>query len=169
MNGKKYIFFDSPSMASIFYYSKEDNIHKPVHSTTHFINNYRQGEYKQYYYDGTLNIHCSYTKGDLDGVYKRYDENGYLWCKCYYTNGKINGIKYLYEDDKLIYLYEIDNPLSEFCNNMSSAEFEISLKDITTLINFKRHLRKRLKNKIIKQIDFLPKDIINIISKYKYI
>ena len=58
-----------------------------------------QGEYKDYYDNGKLCIHCYYKDNILLGIYKRYHDNGNLFNICNYINGNIHGEDKFYKED----------------------------------------------------------------------
>jgi antitoxin component YwqK of YwqJK toxin-antitoxin module len=51
----------------------------------------KQGEYKTWYSNGQLDIHCYYVDGILHGEYKWWYENGQPWVHCFYVDGKRHG------------------------------------------------------------------------------
>ena len=53
------------------------------------------GEYKSYYSNGQIYIHCFYKDGQRDGEYKRYYSNGQIYIRCFYKDGKADG-KYIH-------------------------------------------------------------------------
>ena len=46
-------------------------------------------EYKTWYSNGQLCIHCFYENDKLHGEYKRWYDNGQLFIHCFYENGKM--------------------------------------------------------------------------------
>jgi antitoxin component YwqK of YwqJK toxin-antitoxin module len=48
----------------------------------------KHGEYKSFYNNGKLNIHCFYNFGELEGKYVKYCKNGKLNITAKYVNGK---------------------------------------------------------------------------------
>jgi len=57
--------------------------------TLFYLNNKKQGEYKYYWYNGQLCIHCFYLNGKVHGEYKGYNSNGQLSEHCFYLNGSL--------------------------------------------------------------------------------
>ena len=57
----------------------------------YFIDEYgkKQGEFKQWWDNGTLGRHCFYKDGELHGEYKRRWNNGTLGEHFFYKDGKI--------------------------------------------------------------------------------
>ena len=53
------------------------------------LNNVKNGEYKSWFDDGQLSIHCNYKEGKLKGEYKRWFSNCQLQNHCYYKEGKL--------------------------------------------------------------------------------
>jgi len=47
-----------------------------------------QGEYKEYFSDGQLWVHCYFKDGKRHGEYKVYNPDGQLWVHCYFKDGK---------------------------------------------------------------------------------
>ena len=61
-----------------------------------------QGEYKCYYDNGQLWIHCNYKDGLKHGEYKCYYKNCQLWIHCNYKDDKKHGeYKEYYHNGKL--------------------------------------------------------------------
>ena len=60
---------------------------KPVH----YKNDRLNGEYKEWWGNGILNILAHYKNGKLDGEYKRWWGNSNLEEESYYRNGKLDG------------------------------------------------------------------------------
>jgi antitoxin component YwqK of YwqJK toxin-antitoxin module len=50
-----------------------------------------EGEYKQWYNNGQLVIHCFYKNNELEGEYKIWYENGQLFKHCFYRDSKLEG------------------------------------------------------------------------------
>ena len=62
----------------------------------------KDGEYKGWYNDGKLQIHCFYKNGFREGVYKSWHKNGKLLHHCFCKNDKIEGeSKMWYKNGKL--------------------------------------------------------------------
>jgi antitoxin component YwqK of YwqJK toxin-antitoxin module len=62
--------------------------------TEHYFideNGQKQGEYKWWYENGQLRLHCFYVDGKRHGEFKRWHENGQLWMHCFYVDGKRQG------------------------------------------------------------------------------
>jgi len=55
----------------------------------------RQGEFKWYYANGQLWLHCWYKDDEYHGEYKSYHKDGSLWEHTYFEDGKEKGLKYL--------------------------------------------------------------------------
>jgi antitoxin component YwqK of YwqJK toxin-antitoxin module len=67
-------------------------------------NNYKQGEYKAYHFNGTLWEHAFYLNNKLHGEYKYYRDNGQLWIHSFYQNDNLHGENKKYHDNgKLAY------------------------------------------------------------------
>ena len=62
-------------------------------------NGLKQGEYKSYYNNGKLDIHCYYKDDKLHGIYKSYYTNGKLRNICNFINGKEHGEDKFYNRD----------------------------------------------------------------------
>jgi len=54
-----------------------------------YENGEREGEYKEWYENGQLDTHCFYKDDLREGEYKSWYYNGELWEHCFYKNGKI--------------------------------------------------------------------------------
>jgi len=52
-----------------------------------YENGKREGEYKAWYVSGQLSDHCHYKNDKLDGEYKSWYDNGQLIAHCHYKNG----------------------------------------------------------------------------------
>jgi antitoxin component YwqK of YwqJK toxin-antitoxin module len=50
-----------------------------------------EGEYKKWYENGKLDVHCFYNDRKLNGEYKHWNENGQLLNHCFYKQGKKEG------------------------------------------------------------------------------
>jgi antitoxin component YwqK of YwqJK toxin-antitoxin module len=50
-----------------------------------------QGEFKWWYSDGQLQMHCFYVDGKRHGEYKAWHPNGQLSRNCFFVDGKLNG------------------------------------------------------------------------------
>jgi antitoxin component YwqK of YwqJK toxin-antitoxin module len=48
-----------------------------------------QGEYKEWYSDGQLFMHCFYKNGKREGECKLWRSNGQLFMHCFYKNSVI--------------------------------------------------------------------------------
>lgn len=53
--------------------------------------NKQNGDYKQWYENNQLYIHCFYKNGRLHGEYKEWYSNGRLHRHCFYKDGKLDG------------------------------------------------------------------------------
>ena len=62
-------------------------------------NGLRQGEYKDYYDNGKLDIHCYYKDNKYHGIYKEYYYNGKLYNICNFINDEIHGEDKFYKED----------------------------------------------------------------------
>ena len=62
-------------------------------------NGLRQGEYKSYYNNGKLSVHCYFKDDKLHGIYKRYHDNGNLKNICNMVNDVIHGEDKYYNED----------------------------------------------------------------------
>ena len=51
----------------------------------------KEGEFKSWFSNSQLNIHCYYKEGKLEGEYKSWDDNGQLRIHCYCKEGKLEG------------------------------------------------------------------------------
>jgi len=51
------------------------------------------GEFKSWWPNGQLFVHCYYRNGKFDGEYKSWDENGEMLEHYYYKNGVIVKVK----------------------------------------------------------------------------
>jgi antitoxin component YwqK of YwqJK toxin-antitoxin module len=77
----------------------------------------KQGEFKSWYSNGQLDIHCFYVDGNRHGEYKSWYSNGQQWAHCYYVDGNIHGeCKEWYSNGQLRwhYYYEDGNRHGEF-------------------------------------------------------
>ena len=52
-------------------------------------NGKKHGEYKSWWENGTLSVHCHYKNGKLHGEYKWWLKDGTLYEHCYYKNDKL--------------------------------------------------------------------------------
>jgi len=88
----------------------------------------KQGEYKEWYMNGQLNLHCSFKDGLLDGEYKKLYSNGKLSNHYFYKNGKLYGeYESWYENGPLrIHSFYKDN------NDITKHVKEL-VKDITNI------------------------------------
>jgi len=48
----------------------------------------REGEYKEWYSNGKLGVHCFYKNKKKEGEYKKWWADGELWEHSLYKNGK---------------------------------------------------------------------------------
>jgi antitoxin component YwqK of YwqJK toxin-antitoxin module len=56
-----------------------------------FENNYKkEGEYKEYFYNGQIKISCNYIDDKLNGEYTEYFDNGQIKISCNYIDDKLN-------------------------------------------------------------------------------
>jgi antitoxin component YwqK of YwqJK toxin-antitoxin module len=46
----------------------------------------KQGEYKAWYSDGQLWVHCFYVDDKVHGEYKLWYSDGQIWVHCYYVD-----------------------------------------------------------------------------------
>ena len=51
----------------------------------------KHGEYKWWYNDGQLGVHCFFVNGEEHGECKLWHENGQLEEHCFYVNGRLHG------------------------------------------------------------------------------
>ena len=58
----------------------------------------KHGEYKRYYENSSIQIHCYYKDSKLHGIYKHFHNNGQLWCICNMINGKTHGEQNYFDD-----------------------------------------------------------------------
>jgi len=74
----------------------------------HFIlpNQKKHGEYKAWFSNGPLFVHCFYKDGKIDGEFKSWHNNGQLHIQCFYKNGKLEG-EYKRYDNGQLYKYYI--------------------------------------------------------------
>ena len=55
------------------------------------FNGKKEGEYKEYYSNGLLDIICNYKNDKREGEYKSYYNNKQLYKICNYKNGDLEG------------------------------------------------------------------------------
>ena len=81
MNDKWYFYYDNgkKQYENFYYLGKQSN-----------------GEWKEYYENGSLKIKCPTMSGYLYGECKEYDEEGYLIRKCFMRDSKKNGYEVEY-------------------------------------------------------------------------
>ena len=58
-----------------------------------------QGEYKSYYHNGKLSVHCYYKDNKRHGIFKDYYDNGNLWNICNFINDEKHGEDKYYNKD----------------------------------------------------------------------
>jgi len=52
------------------------------------VQNKKQGEFKEWYNDGKLKLHCYYHDDKEEGEYTEYHLDGTIRTYCLYANGK---------------------------------------------------------------------------------
>ena len=62
-------------------------------------NGLKQGEYKRYYDNGKLYIHCYYKDNKHHGIFKEHHQNGKLYNICNFINDEIHGEDKFYKED----------------------------------------------------------------------
>ncbi len=70
--------------------------------TEHFFidkNRLKQGEYRDYHFNGQLWEHSFYLNNKRHGDYKVYHKNGQLWVHSFYQNDKRHGDFRRYNED----------------------------------------------------------------------
>ena len=61
------------------------------------------GEFKDYYGDGTLSEHCYFVNGNIHGEYVHYRGDGSLSEHCHYVHGVLHGEHRQYRKDGTLY------------------------------------------------------------------
>ena len=82
-------------------------------------NGKKHGEYKDWWRNGTLGIHCFYENGERHGEYKDWYTNGTLWKHCFFKNDKLHGeYKEWYSNGTLRehYFYEYGKMVKDYYN-----------------------------------------------------
>ena len=64
------------------------------------------GEYKEWYPNGILNLHCYYKDDELHGKFQNFDEYGEPFQECYYVHGKKQGQAKEFHQDGTIFRLE---------------------------------------------------------------
>jgi antitoxin component YwqK of YwqJK toxin-antitoxin module len=59
-----------------------------------------EGEYKDWYKNNQIRVHCFYKDGNKDGEYKIWYDNGQIWVHCFYKDGEKDGYKSCESDKK---------------------------------------------------------------------
>ena len=75
-----------------FYYENG----KKQYENHYYLGKQSNGEWKEYYENGSLKIKCPTMSGYLYGECKEYDEEGYLIRKCFMRDSKKNGYEVEY-------------------------------------------------------------------------
>jgi hypothetical protein len=80
--------------------SENDKKNRVVRKYTVNERNQKDGEYREYYSDGTLKVLLNYSKDSLKGKQQSFYANGSLQSKGYYINGRLDSIQFYYFANK---------------------------------------------------------------------
>jgi antitoxin component YwqK of YwqJK toxin-antitoxin module len=82
------------------YYDKE--YQKIIKREVNYLNDIKNGQEKEYYRNGNINVESIYVNDKLNGLYKYYYENGNIKIECNYVNNKKEGISKEYYDNGIL-------------------------------------------------------------------
>jgi antitoxin component YwqK of YwqJK toxin-antitoxin module len=142
------------------------------------------GFYEEYYSNGLSSIQSNFIYGSQNGKRTEWYSTGKLKSTCYYKNGKLNGPQKIWGPDGTLnnsfyfnkfsrteglYLNKtIKNDIS-YSYHINDTFKSFNLKIIMIFLKVKNYLRLKAEEKYLKNIiDLFPRDLSNIIYKYKY-
>lgn len=101
MNGMRRFFYEADSDLVYYEYpivnGKAEGDYKEyypdgtISKTMTLVNDYSQGEEKLFHYNGQLSAVAAYTKGNYQGPFTKYHTTGEIETTGFYTNGKFSG------------------------------------------------------------------------------
>jgi hypothetical protein len=145
----------------------------------------KEGEYKEYYENGNLKIHCFYKDDKLEGEYREYFENKNLHLHCFYKDNKLEGEYKEYFENKNLHLhlfyknnllngkhkqyFDYDSQLCKYYINGQIIIKYFKFKTEFALLKFKNVLNSKIRKPRYKLLDrhFIP-DISDIIGTYLF-
>lgn len=105
-----------------------------VSAEGNYLRNFSDGEWRSYFFDGTLESQKFYRSGLQDSIYRQYYFGGKKYSEGQYTAGAANGTWKTYNEDGTLYsavVYENDkrNGKSVYYYSTGKPEVEIDYKD----------------------------------------
>ena len=68
----------------------------------------KHGEYKRYWSNGQLDIHCHYNNDQWHGEYKSYWDNGQVWYHGHFNKGQLHGEYKRHHDNGQLWVHAYD-------------------------------------------------------------